>query len=355
MPARTRWWWTLAVASRLGIGACVWFTPLSLKTRTADPALTALSAFSHSRLRASSIPSATGKRMGSVVEIARSSPRARIFSSSAAVRTGWSIRIRLQCFLVSSKRFCSGPRLILSDMTSSSRSGSIGGLVTCAKCCLKYENRSCGLSESTARGVSVPIEPSGSLPFWAIGASRMRWSSMVYPKARWRSRSVAGSGRGSASGSGSSLKWISPSSSHSLYGFRPNSGLLTSSSCKSSCLSVSTTSILPGWSLQRSITSSAGTLNAPSSDATTIGERDRGRTIPRLHEGAVVLVEGAPIGVHQLVVLPGLGDHHGDRMRQASPGKVQQLQGVVEGGRVALARQDDRRKLLQILPEKVGT
>ena len=83
------------------------------------------------------------------------------------------MRTRRQCSGVSSKRFCSGPRDILSDITSSSRSGSMGGLVTCAKCCLKYENRSCGFSERTARGVSVPIEPSGSLPFWAIGERRI--------------------------------------------------------------------------------------------------------------------------------------------------------------------------------------
>ena len=102
MPARTRWWWTLAVASRLGIAACVSLTPLSLRTSTAEPPFTALSAFSHSLRRASSIPLSpveTGKRVESVVEVARSSPRARIFSSSSAVRTGWSMRTRRQCFL----------------------------------------------------------------------------------------------------------------------------------------------------------------------------------------------------------------------------------------------------------------
>jgi hypothetical protein len=80
---------------------------------------------------------------------------------------------------------------------------------------LEVREQSCGLSERTASGVSVPIEPSGSLPFWAMGARIMRWSSMVYPKARWRCRSVADSGREDALGSGSEFRWISPASSHS--------------------------------------------------------------------------------------------------------------------------------------------
>ena len=33
-------------------------------------------------------------------------------------------------------------------------------------------------------GVSVPIAPSGSAPVWAIGPTRMRSSSEVYPKMR---------------------------------------------------------------------------------------------------------------------------------------------------------------------------
>ena len=72
-------------------------------------------------------------------------------------------------------------------------------------------------------------------------------------------------------------------------------------------------------------------------DDAAVGEGDRGRAVPRLHQGAVVLVEGAPVRVHQVVVLPGLGDHHGHRVRQASSRQVQELQGVVEGRRVALA------------------
>ena len=72
-----------------------------------------------------------------------------------------------------------GPMLVTSDMTSCSRIGSIGGFVTCANSCLKYLNRSCGRSDSTASGVSVPIDPSGSSPCLAIGARKNFRSSSV--------------------------------------------------------------------------------------------------------------------------------------------------------------------------------
>ena len=60
-----------------------------------------------------------------------------------------------------------------------SRRGSIGGLVTCAKSCLKYEKRGGRRSDSTARAPSLPIEPVGSSPVEAIGASSTRRSSCV--------------------------------------------------------------------------------------------------------------------------------------------------------------------------------
>jgi hypothetical protein len=107
------------------------------------------------------------------------------------------------------------------------------------------------------------------LPFCAIGERSILRSSIVYPKASCRSKRFDSSGRPSGVASGRSLRWISPSRSHFLYGCRLNNGLLTSSSCNSSCRSVSTTSIRPGRSLHRSTTSSAGMRNAPSSEAMT--------------------------------------------------------------------------------------
>ena len=64
-------------------------------------------------------------------------------------------------------------------MTNSSRIGSIGGLVTWAKFCLKYVNSSLGLSDSAEIGVSLPMEPTASSPWLPIGAIRMRKSSWV--------------------------------------------------------------------------------------------------------------------------------------------------------------------------------
>ena len=49
--------------------------------------------------------------------------------------------------------------MVLSDITSLSRSGSMGGLVTCANNWQKYVYSSRGWSESTASAVSSPIEP----------------------------------------------------------------------------------------------------------------------------------------------------------------------------------------------------
>ena len=68
----------------------------------------------------------------------------------------------------------------------------------------------------------------------------------------------------------------------------------------------------------------------------------------------MVLVEGAPVGVHQLVVLPGLGDHHGHSVRQAPSRQMQKLQGVVEGRRIALSLLDNRRELPEVLSEELG-
>jgi hypothetical protein len=60
--------------------------------------------------------------------------------------------------------------VVSSDITSASRIGSIGGLVTCANSWWKYANRLGAWSDSTASGVSVPIEPIGSLPSRAIAS-----------------------------------------------------------------------------------------------------------------------------------------------------------------------------------------
>ena len=53
-------------------------------------------------------------------------------------------------------------------------------------------------------------------------------------------------------------------------------------------------------------------------DDGAVGERDRRRAVPGLHQRRVVLVERPALRAHRLVVLPRLGDHHEDRVRQAT-------------------------------------
>ena len=73
-------------------------------------------------------------------------------------------------------------------------------------------------------------------------------------------------------------------------------------------------------------------------DERAVGEGDAGRAVPGLHEGGVELVERPPGGVHRLVVLPGLRDHHQHRVRQRPAAEVEQLEHLVEGGGVGRAR-----------------
>ena len=83
-------------------------------------------------------------------------------------------------------------------------------------------------------------------------------------------------------------------------------------------------------------------------DLGAVGENDAGRPVPRLHQRGVELIKRTPLGVHVHVVLPGLGDHHHDRMRQRTTAQVKQLQNLVEGGRVAAFGLDDRIKALEL-------
>ena len=88
-------------------------------------------------------------------------------------------------------------------------------------------------------------------------------------------------------------------------------------------------------------------------DHRAVGERDRRRTVPRLHQRRVVLVERLQLRPHALVAGPRLRDHHQDGVRQRSPGHHQELEHVVEGRRVAAALADDRQDLLQIVAEQI--
>ena len=84
-----------------------------------------------------------------------------------------------------------------------------------------------------------------------------------------------------------------------------------------------------------------------------VGERDRRRPVPRLHQRRVVLVEGATGRAHPLVVLPRLGDHHQEGVGQRAARHHQQFEHVVEDRGVAAALADDRHHLLEVRAEHV--
>ncbi len=63
----------------------------------------------------------------------------RSCSSSESSRIGLSITSWRACSGVSSSRLRSEPTLACTLITTASRIESIGGFVTCAKSCLKYE------------------------------------------------------------------------------------------------------------------------------------------------------------------------------------------------------------------------
>ena len=89
-------------------------------------------------------------------------------------------------------------------------------------------------------------------------------------------------------------------------------------------------------------------------DPDAVGEGDRRRSVPRLHEAGVVLVEGFLVWRHRLVVLPWFGDHHHQGMGQRAAREVQQLEGVVEDGRVGAIGVDGRQRLGKFVAEQLG-
>ncbi len=86
--------------------------------------------------------------------------------------------------------------------------------------------------------------------------------------------------------------------------------------------------------------------------AHAVGEGDRGRAIPRLHEAGVVLVEGPELRRHRLVAAPGLRHQHHHRVRQRTAGQVEQLQDVVQDRGVGALRVDRREHLLEVVSEQ---
>ncbi len=83
-------------------------------------------------------------------------------------------------------------------------------------------------------------------------------------------------------------------------------------------------------------------------DHASVGERDRRRAVPRLHEALVVRVEAA-----QLLRRLRLRDHHHQRVRDGAAGEHEQLEHVVEHRRVGARRTDDGEHLAQVVPEEL--
>ncbi len=83
-------------------------------------------------------------------------------------------------------------------------------------------------------------------------------------------------------------------------------------------------------------------------DLAAVGEGDRRRAVPRLHQRGVVFVERAALLVHQLIAGPGLRNHHHHRMRQRVAAHGQEFERIVEAGGVGLAFVGDRPQLRDI-------
>ena len=87
-------------------------------------------------------------------------------------------------------------------------------------------------------------------------------------------------------------------------------------------------------------------------DLAAVGEGDRRRPVPRLHQRRVVFVEGAPLRVHQRVG-PRLRDQHHHRVRQRiAAADDEQFERVVDAGGVGLVRADQRHHLFEIGAEQ---
>ena len=89
-------------------------------------------------------------------------------------------------------------------------------------------------------------------------------------------------------------------------------------------------------------------------DHLSVRENDRGRTVPRLHHGRIVMVEVLPWLRHEPVVLPRLRDRDHHRQRKVHPVHVQEFQRIVQHGRIRAGFGDDRIDLVHLLLQHRG-
>ena len=89
-------------------------------------------------------------------------------------------------------------------------------------------------------------------------------------------------------------------------------------------------------------------------DHAAVGERDRGRPVPRLHQALVVRVEPLQLVREVVASLVRLGDHHHHRVRERAAREHEQLEHVVEDRRVRAALADHRQHLREVVAEQLG-
>ena len=83
-------------------------------------------------------------------------------------------------------------------------------------------------------------------------------------------------------------------------------------------------------------------------DLTTIGEGNGGRTVPWLHQGSVIFIEGLALGIHLLIAGPGFWDQHHHGMGERIATGQQQFQSIVEASRIGLTVWDQWPHLVEV-------
>ena len=182
-PTRTRCVWTAAAASTADSPTRSGPMASSVRNSSLWPPRTAASASALTRAMASrsrSGPPPTGKVQSIVAARSANASRNRAHSADSSTGEGSSSTPPPS---VTSRMLPRLAKRVVSDMTCRSRNGSIGGFVTWLKFWRKNWLTRRGLSETTASGVSSPIEPTASFALSAIGARISSRSSSVCPAA----------------------------------------------------------------------------------------------------------------------------------------------------------------------------
>ena len=83
-------------------------------------------------------------------------------------------------------------------------------------------------------------------------------------------------------------------------------------------------------------------------DPDAVGEGQRRRAVPRLHEAGLEFVIGLEVVGHRLVPAPRLGHEHAHRLLDRTAAEDEKLEDVVEGRRIAPAGANHRKDLLHV-------